>query len=420
VKFLCGIALCTSLACAPLPNAAVRPQVATLTEVADPVVAADPQEPSPAQPASAQVEVPIEDDLPTGITAEAALPAAPHPLDGLSEEELRRRIREDLPALGSMSLGPPNNGALKNGVAMPEDPRWVVVDKSHAYGTQETVDALARVMSSVSAQFEDTKPLHIGHISGPNGGTLAPHLSHQTGRDVDLAYYYTNGATWYQRATAENLDVVRTWALVRALVVDTDVEFILIDSSIQTLLRAHAELAGEDPAWLLDLFRGTRGKNSPLIRHVKGHATHLHVRFRNPIAEETARRCYSLLVSEGKLKPPTYYTQHVAKKGDSLLKLAAQYGTTVKAIQRANGLRSSKIFAKKVYKIPRSGPASMGSSKVVIPARRLPPFTPKLLKPVPQNSEPPSPQQIEPQDTAQSRFGSEAGGIDSSEFGSED
>jgi penicillin-insensitive murein endopeptidase len=56
--------------------------------------------------------------------------------------------------------------------------------------------------------------------------------------------------------------------------------------------------------------------------------------------------------------------------------LARKYRTTVRAIQRANGLRSTKIRAKKVYLIPRPGQLKLPSRPIAIPPRRLPPTNP--------------------------------------------
>jgi penicillin-insensitive murein endopeptidase len=214
----------------------------------------------------------------------------------------------------------------------------------------------------------------IGHISGKNGGYLKPHLSHQSGRDVDLGYYYLGGSRWYARADAQNLDRDRTWALVRAIVTETDVELLLIDRSIQSLLVEYAESKGEDKEWLELLFRG-KGSVPPIIRHASGHATHLHARFYNPIATETGRRCYAALVNQGLVRPGAAFVMHVAKKGETLAELAKRYGTTVKAIRHANGLKSTVIQAKKAYKIPQSGhaPPSLSPGPAGIPPRRLPP-----------------------------------------------
>lgn len=295
-----------------------------------------------------------------------------HPLANLSETELRARLKADPESLGSISIGLPNSGRLLNGVRLPEDPRWELVDASHAYGTRETIEFLKTAIARVHEEHPGAPRLHIGHISGPKGGRLHPHKSHQSGRDVDLGYYYESGEAWYLRGSKDNLDVARNWSLVRALVLETDVRFILIDASIQRHLREHALSVGEDPAWVKDLFNGTPGKRAPLIRHVAGHATHMHVRFYNPVAQETARRSYGSLVALGLVKPPTHYLQHKVKKGETLIHLAKRYGTTVKAIKRANGLRSNLIMARKSYKIPHSGPAA-ASGPVEVPPRRLPP-----------------------------------------------
>jgi penicillin-insensitive murein endopeptidase len=346
-----------------------RPHAAHLAvrELTEPAPAASVTPPVPDSSA------PIEDEPPAVSPPEQTVAAAPHPLDDVSDEEIRRRVEHDLESLGSISVGRPNGGALFNGVQMPQDDRWTIVDSSHTYGTQETIDDLTRVIAEVGKAFADTPPLYIGHISGPHGGPLSPHRSHQSGRDVDLGYYYKNDGHWYERATPDNLDAARTWTLIRAIVTKTDVEFLLIDHSLHAPLRQYAESSGEDPTWLDDLFHGTPPSRPPMIRHLSGHDTHMHVRFYNPIAQETGRRAYPALVAAGKVKPPRYTIAHRAKKGDSLIKLAKQYGTTVKAIQRANGLRSTKILAKKVYQIPHTGPAHAQSTKIAIPRRRLPP-----------------------------------------------
>lgn len=338
-----------------------------------------PKEQSP-QPSEIVVPSPpdlIDDDLGPDDVTVGDTQIQRHPLEEVSDAELFERLRSDLPGLGSMSVGLPNSGRLINSVRMPEDPRWVLVDKSHAYGTQETVDYLTQAIARVNEVHLNAPPLHVGHISGPKGGFLRPHRSHQSGRDVDLGYYYRNGGQWYLVADQTSLDVELTWALVRALITLTDVRFILIDRTIQSLLRAQAESIGEDKEWLDDVFLGRKGKTSPLIRHVAGHRTHMHVRFYNPTAEETARRSYSALVKLNLVQAPTHYLMHRVKKGETLTSIAKRYGTSVRALKRANRLRSSKIIARKSYKIPRTGPAS-ARGRVSIPARRLPP-QPKAL-----------------------------------------
>lgn len=297
-----------------------------------------------------------------------------HPLDGWTEGAIREALARDPEALGSMSFGRPNGGALRNAVPMPPGAGWELVDPDHAWGTQETVDGLVRAIGEVQRVFpKGTRPVRIGHISARAGGPLRPHASHQAGRDADIGYYYTQQKAWFARATPKNLDPGRTWVLVRALITETDVELILIDASLQKALRAYALALGEDPVWLANVFDGLGSPRGPLIRHAPGHATHLHVRFFSPMSRESARRVLPVLVADGTMKPPTVTVQHRVKQGETLGKLAKRYDTSVKAIQLANGLRTTVIVQKKVYRIPTGKGVPVEPAPIGVPPRRMPP-----------------------------------------------
>lgn len=295
-----------------------------------------------------------------------------HPLDGLQSSELERRLLDEPESLGSVSVGSPNQGALFNGVKVEKSELFEPVDPDNAWATEETRDYLEAAVRRVHERFEDTPPLYLGHVSAKKGRWLSPHRSHQSGRDADIGYYYKTGERWYRRATAENLDLERTWTLVRALVTETDVEMILMDQSISRLLFDHALSLGENRSWLTWVFRGGDGAQA-LIRHERGHRTHLHVRFYNPVAQESARRLYPLLVKHEMVREVPQYRQHRVAKGETLGKLAKRYGTTVRAIKRANGLRTSLIQAKKVYKIPVPPGQAKATAPLRFPPRRLPP-----------------------------------------------
>jgi len=296
------------------------------------------------------------------------------PLRGKGKEEIERLVKTDLASLGSMTFGSATRGGLINGVRLPEDDRWKMVDPVNIWGTAETINYLVTAIDAVHEQYPDSHSLFIGDISAPRGGYLKPHISHQSGRDVDISYFYLSDPSWYERATPTNLDRARTWALVRALITRTDVHYIFIDRRVQAWLRQYAESIGEDSDWLESVFHGSNSE-PPIILHEPGHATHLHVRFYNPIAEETARRCYPALLALHKLLPSRYTVPYKAKAGDTLLGLAKRYGTTVTALMQANGLKKKALRADKTYQIPREGPAGP-SEPSAIPPRRLPPARP--------------------------------------------
>lgn len=322
------------------------------------------------EPGDDASEQPAETSDPVDVLAQPE--RAPHPLASLTDDELETMLLDDPAALGPISLGRTSAGALFNAVPMPPGPYWKIVNRRQTWGTAETVEQLAHAIERVNQQFPNTPLLQVGDISEQNGGHIAPHISHQSGRDVDLGFYYTTVREWYVRANGSNLDLARTWALIRAMITETDVQRIFVDRAIQKLLREHAESIGEDSAWLDRVFVGTPGE-SPLIMHEDGHDTHLHVRFFNPIAQETGRRMYRLLVAHKKVSPPTYYVQHKVRRGDNLGRIARTYSTTVDAIKKANGLKSTRIIAGRSYKIPRRGGVTPATAPLVLPPRRLPP-----------------------------------------------
>lgn len=314
------------------------------------------------------------------------------PLEKLSRAEVEDKVKHDLASVGPISLGAPNRGRLFNGVRMPESELWKFSDPGNAYGTQETIDSIARAIKKVHDKFPDARKVYIGHISAKNGGWLRPHKSHQAGRDVDLSYFYNEDKLWYAVANDKNLDREKTWAFVKAFLEDPNTEMILIDTSLQRLLYDWASKNGEDKDMLDRVFQVSGKSKWPLIRHAKGHATHLHVRFFSPSAQASGRLAGDFLPKpvdppkpargKGKHKhelaksepadpkdiakrPPGRdddFEYHRARSGDTLDALARKYGSSVAAIKAANGLKGNELKIGKTYRIPRAEPAASSAS----------------------------------------------------------
>ncbi len=302
------------------------------------------------------------DATPSESVVLAARPAAPvSPLLKLTAAELETRYKKDPASVGPLALGAPNAGALINGVQMPKSDKWIVQDPSCAWGTQETIDAIAKSIEKVYAEHPGSPPLAIGHISSKKGGHLSPHKSHQSGRDVDLGYYHAPPKSVFVRATENNLDLQRTWALVKVIVTETETDLVLIDTGIQRILAKYALAHGEDEAFVDRVFQVRDKHPSPLVRHARGHGNHLHVRFSSPIAQQLGRRAEAFLKRE-KVAPPHVgqtYVMHKARNGDTLVNLAKHYATTVEAIQSANGLKTIDLKIGRTYKMPVPKPASI-------------------------------------------------------------
>jgi len=282
---------------------------------------------------------------------------------------LRVTAERDPKALGPLSIGSPAAGLLLNPVPFPAGPYWRLRQPSESWATDETIDFVVTAIEAVEARYPGSPRLVIGDLSNPKGGRIDRHKSHQAGRDADIGLYYRSGAALdFKDARPRELDATRTWALVRALVTETDVERIFIDRSLIKVLYEEALAEGEDRAWLADIFGRTSDKG--IIQHEKRHKNHMHARFYNRRAQEAGRLAYPVLVETGVAPPP--FVTHRARKGDTLGALARRYGTSAQAIRAANGLRGSQLRAGRSYTIPiRKAPVDAGP--VVVPARRLPP-----------------------------------------------
>jgi murein endopeptidase len=338
--------------------------------------------PPPAPPPSATESETDDDDRgdETADDAEADVADARAAADGgilysadLSDEELTRLWVEAPEQLGSISVGLTEAGRLVNGVQMPTGPAWQLVDPHNAWGTKETIDFLTAAANAVRAQFPDAAPLRVNHIGKQNGGYLRPHQSHQAGRDVDLGFYYPRGEDPGHLSKKRELamDLAVNWALVKALLVTGDVQFILVDKRIQARLYDYALKQGEDQAWLDRLFHA--GANS-MVRHARRHRDHFHVRYFAGRSQELGRRIQPLLARQ----PEQNVVIHRVKKGDTLGGLASKYNSGVKLIQKANGLTSTALRVGRTLNIPLRGPCTSCPlpPPLVVPPRCLPPEPP--------------------------------------------
>lgn len=368
----------------------VQPSVSAVEPVEDPVVALEEVYPPAADDAAAPALQ--EDDAETSLAdaddddttedgdgADADAEAESHeettPGSGhrytadLSDEELERLWTTDPAALGSMSVGFADAGRLINGVPCREGENWTIVSPYHCWATEETLEFLYTALDEVARQHPGTRPIRVNHLSSRDGGWLRPHFSHQSGRDVDLGFYYKEGIErgWGRKREGQ-IDLARNWALVKTLVTKTDLQVILIDKRLIKALHAYALEQGEPPAWLDTIFASGR---KSLVRHARGHYDHFHVRFYNARAQELGRRIVPLLARQ----PEQNFAMHRVRSGNTLGHIAAKYGSTVRGIKQANGMKSSFLRVGRVLKVPLRKPCTKCPlpPEVVVPERCLPP-----------------------------------------------
>lgn len=321
-------------------------------------------------------ETPVLAEPNRPATPAAGMASAPRP--AASAEDLLASVQDRVSALGPLSIGTPDAGLLVNPVPMAEGPLWTIRNPAEAYGTAETLAFVRTAVEAVEARLPGSPRIVIGDISRRDGGRLNRHRSHQVGRDVDIGFYYLRGEeSDFRTAKARELDLPRTWELVRALLTETDVERVFIDRSLLKLLYAHAVESGEDRAWLDDVFGRKGDGHKGILQHERRHKNHLHVRFFNREAQERGRLVYPTLVARGELPPPVI--KHRVRRGETLGHLARRYGASVVAIRRANGLRGSRLRAGRGYLIPIRRVPDLGPT--VVPERRLPPSRSALAQP---------------------------------------
>lgn len=177
-----------------------------------------------------------------------------------------------------------DKGVLTAGVLLPTGKHYHVKWEAGAWGTDETIRAIQSAVSAYKQKMPGGPKVYIGDISKKGGGPFSPHSSHQHGKDVDVGYVIKGSSSGDKprNATPENLDVARTWRLLKSFIDTDQVVYIFVDYKLQKLLYEYAQEQGASEEFLDEIFQYPRGRRRTygLIRHWKGHTNHFHVRFR--------------------------------------------------------------------------------------------------------------------------------------------
>lgn len=179
-------------------------------------------------------------------------------------------------------------GVLRGGIQLGPGAHYVVKTPDHAWGERAVILAIQRAISAYSRRAPGGPKVHVGDVSRRGGGEFPPHLSHRSGRDVDVGYVLQGplaDETRFHVADRESLDVARSWALLRAFIDTGAVRIIFVDRGLQRRFYEHAREAGATEEELAALLQYPRGDAFPggIIRHWKGHRNHFHVRFGPPL-----------------------------------------------------------------------------------------------------------------------------------------
>jgi murein endopeptidase len=183
---------------------------------------------------------------------------------------------------GGHAVGHPNRGRLRNGVPLPESEHYRIAKAEHAFGTSHTILQLQTAITDFRARSAYEGELVVGAISREGGGRLRPHKSHQNGRDADVRLPKLAGVPKNKEPGPDEIDWPAAWRLVEAFLATGEVEYIFLEYGRQRRLVQAAHAAGADAKWLDEVVQFPRSSraNVGVVRHEKGHTSHIHVRFK--------------------------------------------------------------------------------------------------------------------------------------------
>ena len=182
---------------------------------------------------------------------------------------------------GAHGVGPPQAGMLVAGVQIPPGEGYELRYPNSAYGTTWAVRQTVAALDRFATTSDYPHPIKVGTMSRPRGGEIGHHVSHQTGRDLDIRLPLRAEVPQGLKPTPRRVDWRATWELVDAFASSSLVNVIFLDYSRQRRLYKAAKKMGASEEQLDAMLQFPRGSKAALglIRHSPGHDGHIHVRF---------------------------------------------------------------------------------------------------------------------------------------------
>jgi len=217
------------------------------------------------------------------------------------------------------SIGSPTHGQLVGGVHLPDAPYLRVVPAYSGGDVRWGLDALVgmidRSAKSVRKHYPDAI-LSVGHLSRRGGGEIDHHASHESGRDVDIAFYVKDtkgkqllpsrfvaftGDGKAPTMPGAHFDDARNWQLVVSLLSDpvARVSHVFVAAPLRARLLGYAERIGAP--------QNLRVRAAEVLMQPHGslpHDDHFHVRIACP---HGMQGCVE--------QPEAHTSHHVATRG---------------------------------------------------------------------------------------------------------
>lgn len=191
----------------------------------------------------------------------------------------------------SISVGDTSHGYLIGGAALTENDAVGILpmqrERDLRYGARAVIEM---IQSAGQALYKETKTrLWVGNIGKKEGGDISWSVSHNSGRDADIAFCYMNrkgepkdppdlvplNGQGLAKGQDLRLDPKRTWLVIKALVSypKAQVQYLFMADALKTQVLMHASGMGESPELIQ--------RAAAIVRQPYGsapHNDHLHLR----------------------------------------------------------------------------------------------------------------------------------------------
>lgn len=164
-------------------------------------------------------------------------------------------------------------------VQLNDAPGLKVRNPERAWGSDFVIEHLQTITANYQQSFPEAMPVWVHDISKRRGGKFRPHLSHRDGKDVDIRLVLKKETDKYMQATPRTLHAERNWFVLKSLIDTGDIDVVFLDRRLQRVLYRFARQQGYTHEELRRIFEFAGGQSDAIVKHWKGHADHLHVRF---------------------------------------------------------------------------------------------------------------------------------------------
>ena len=202
-------------------------------------------------------------------------------------------------AIRSESIGQTNNGKLRGALSIDADGDFRGIGfalhkrRRHIWGVPELVRSIKKCGKYYRKLVGPKRghPIAIGDLSKRHGGPFPPHVSHQSGRDVDVGIIRKKAPKpgVFIHTKPKDMNLYAQWVVVKCFLDDPQTSMIFIEHSLVKALKGEVKrLYKKRRSKLRKYLSFFPGGKRKVIYGDNDHRSHMHVRINCP---KRHRRC---------------------------------------------------------------------------------------------------------------------------------